>query len=371
MTGALPASQGLLLRGCRWILLDLGRTLYVTAPCCSRLLSSTFQASRSSSRTSLLTDTCAVRGAALWRRLRSVSTFLWGYGAALRRRLQSVSTFLWGYGAQPHRLPHGLHNQGATCYLNSVLQVLVMTTEIHDRLDHDSQTDQQLKQIFEELKRKTCTTETITAAFGITNGELIRMLCDDRDFHAKVFQGELTHTTECSKGHSINEETNPFWTLPLSLQDTHDTTYSVERSFERIFQQKSFSGDNMVYCNECEEKTEATSGCEMVKYPQILTLLFKRFDFDYRTMSYFKSHRCVDVPRTLQRKDKEYKLYGMVHHNGSLTGGHYTATILCSEDKTWYEFNDAHVSKVKRQPFAETSPYKSQTAYLLMYRGAE
>lgn len=32
-----------------------------------------------------------------------------------------------------------------------------------------------------------------------------------------------------------------------------------EGGFEKIFQTKSYSGDNMVYCGECEKKTEATS----------------------------------------------------------------------------------------------------------------
>ena len=32
-----------------------------------------------------------------------------------------------------------------------------------------------------------------------------------------------------------------------------------ERGFERIFETTRFSGENMVYCNECERKKEATS----------------------------------------------------------------------------------------------------------------
>lgn len=43
----------------------------------------------------------------------------------------------------------------------------------------------------------------------------------------KVFQGKMRYKTICSSGHSINEETNPFWTLPLSLKDAGDTAYSV------------------------------------------------------------------------------------------------------------------------------------------------
>lgn len=46
----------------------------------------------------------------------------------------------------------------------------------------------------------------------------------------KLFEGQLTYTTKCSKGHVINEETNPFWTLPLSLRDNPDEIYSMVSS---------------------------------------------------------------------------------------------------------------------------------------------
>ena len=36
---------------------------------------------------------------------------------------------------QPDRRHHGLINQVTTCYLSSVLQVLSMTTEFHDRFE--------------------------------------------------------------------------------------------------------------------------------------------------------------------------------------------------------------------------------------------
>ncbi|XP_075948756.1 uncharacterized protein LOC142950945 isoform X2 [Anarhichas minor] len=275
------------------------------------------------------------------------------------------------------RRHYGLYNQGATCYLNSVLQVLSMTTEIHDRLDPTTkQMDLHLTNIFEGLKEATCGTETITTAFGIQNvyeqqdaAECLEMILRKISPQAsEAFQGALRRTRKCSRGHKIIEETNEFWTLPLSLNDTHDSSYSVERSFERIFKSKSFNGRNLVYCNDCEEKTETESECEMVS-PQILTLLLKRFDIDYNTGTYFKSDCCVEVPRELQRNNKTYELYAMVNHFGSLRGGHYTATVLSNEDKTWYEFNDTHVYKVK-EPFAETNSYNSRTVYLLTYRDA-
>uniref|UniRef100_A0A671UXX1 USP domain-containing protein n=2 Tax=Sparus aurata TaxID=8175 RepID=A0A671UXX1_SPAAU len=278
----------------------------------------------------------------------------------------------------PQRLHYGLYNQGNTCHLNSVLQVLFVTTDFHDRLDQKSKyTDKELMRIFEKLKETTCRTENIAKAFEIKNvnqqsdaAECLQFILQKVTPRAsEVFQGELTYSTKCSKGHIINDETNPFWTLPMPLKDIHDSTFSLERGFERIFETTRFSGDNMVYCNECERTTEATSGCEMTKFPPNLILLLKRFDFDYSTMSHFKSDCCVEVPHVLQRKNKKYKLYGMVNHMGSLGGGHHTATILSNEDNTWYECNDDYVIKVK-EPFAQTRIHNSCTAYLLLYRAS-
>ncbi|XP_068443881.1 ubiquitin carboxyl-terminal hydrolase 47-like isoform X2 [Clinocottus analis] len=273
------------------------------------------------------------------------------------------------------RLPHGLHNQGATCYLNSVLQVLSVTREIHDRLES---TDQELINFFQNLKKETGETGDITKSLGIENvyqqrdaAECLELILSKISRNAsEVFQGQLTYTTKCSRGHIINEETNPFWTLPLSLKDTHEETFSVENGFNTFFQSKLFNGDNMVHCNDCKEKREAESGCQMVVFPLILTLLLKRFELDYNTKTDVKSSCSVDVPRALQTQETGYDLYGMVNHTGSLRGGHYTATILY-DDNTWYGFDDTSVHEVEKQPFAETGTYNSSAAYLLVYRASK
>lgn len=122
-------------------------------------------------------------------------------------------------------------------------------------------------------------------------------------------------------------------------------------------------------------------GCEMTQSPEILTLLLKRFHFDYKRRCFVKLHGKVDVPQTLHLEvcfqtfisaancfdltyfkcgdfvlfpslqNCTYDLYALVHHFGNLTGGHYTAQIKSFETLVWYHFNDDIVEGVRRLIF--------------------
>ncbi|XP_029942950.1 probable ubiquitin carboxyl-terminal hydrolase 5 isoform X2 [Salarias fasciatus] len=277
-------------------------------------------------------------------------------------------------GIQPLRPRHPLINQGATCYLSSILQVLFMTPEFHHKLNPSNTLDQQLELTFNNLKEGSCGTENITDSLGIKNVYqqrdaaecLERILNKVSPEASQVFKGQLKDTTRCSNGHMIIEETSPFFTLPLSLQGGHEAPCSLKTSFSEFFLRTEHTGDDMVYCTECSQKTEGSSGYEMVDSPQIMTLLLKRFYFDFNTMSDMKSNCCVEVPFKIQMMNKSYTLYGMVNHMGSLGGGHYTATVRSREDNTWYHCDD---TQVEQQEFGSNETYSSGTVYLLMYRG--
>ncbi|XP_071189683.1 uncharacterized protein [Salvelinus alpinus] len=275
---------------------------------------------------------------------------------------------------------HGLYNQGATCYLNSVLQVLFMTKEFREAVESDrppqeeDTVDLQLKKLFTTLREIETNTKGISSILGIDD---VYKQCDAAEYFekilgmvnpevSKIFKGQLRHITTCLGKHVMSDGFGPFWTLPLSIADPSDSykTYSVKDGFKEFFKSSTVNGENQMYCDECEKKSDATIECKMEYHPEILTLLLKRFEFDYYSMSYVKINCCVDVPHTLQTEKCEYELYAIVDHFGSLRDGHYTAKIKSFEDHNWYEFNDSHVTKLEPAPLIESS----WSAYLLVYR---
>lgn len=61
------------------------------------------------------------------------------------------------------------------------------------------------------------------------------------------------------------------------------------------------------------------------------------------------------------RSQPLYDLYGVVHHQGALSGGHYVASLKSELDGKWRLFNDAQIFEVSAQDVVDSS------AYILFY----
>ncbi|XP_061566000.1 ubiquitin carboxyl-terminal hydrolase 2-like [Cololabis saira] len=108
--------------------------------------------------------------------------------------------------------------------------------------------------------------------------------------------------------------------------------------------------------------------CEIMKHPEVLTLLLKRFTFSLKHNCYVKLHCKVDVPRTVNMKRCRYDLYALVNHHGHLKGGHYTTQVKSFENGEWYDFSDINVTKIRPAFGAGKNHVRSNSAYLLMYK---
>ena len=68
-------------------------------------------------------------------------------------------------------------------------------------------------------------------------------------------------------------------------------------------------------------------------------------------------------PQLGDPKSCVYDLYGVVHHMGSLYGGHYVASAKNFCSGNWLNYDDSYV-----QPIRSESQVVSSSAYVLFYK---
>uniref|UniRef100_A0A1I7VC83 Ubiquitin carboxyl-terminal hydrolase 47 n=1 Tax=Loa loa TaxID=7209 RepID=A0A1I7VC83_LOALO len=344
----------------------------------------------------------------------------------------------------------GLVNQAMTCYLNSLIQTLYMTPEFRNAIYGWKFTGSeaaearsipcQLQKLFLLLQtsdRESLETIDLTASFGWSNSEayeqhdiqeLCRIMFDalkqkwskaDASFQ-ELYRGNMEDFVKCLCCQKENVKQDEFLDLPLAVKQfgAIDAFKSVEEALHAFIKPEVLEGSNQYYCEGCKRKQNALKGLRIIKFPYLLSIQLKRFDFDCNTLHRIKLNDKMTFPALLnlnefvydatkseppkkmnwasavsvpRKKDEStiskpnlsdyvsraeqndghldeqeidmllkrdgpflYELFSVMVHQGSASGGHYFAYIKNMDQDKWFCFNDSSVTSASIEDIHRT-----------------
>ncbi|KAL2919185.1 hypothetical protein HK105_201460 [Polyrhizophydium stewartii] len=277
----------------------------------------------------------------------------------------------------PAARPPGLRNFGATCYLNSLLQIWFHNHDLRAAVFAAADDDPHsilaaLARCFAHMQLAVLPVLVPDALIELMHLErtvqqdalefskLLTSLVESaigpqtpapggRPAFSSLIQGSHEYATQCKGCLAESSQRGVFLELEMDIMGRSLLTDCIQA----FLAEETLDGANQYWCSACSAKQDAARRIRLLTLPSVLNFQITRFRFDPRLMLKKKVNSPVRFPKQIDMSpfvqgaapgSLVYDLRAVLLHKGfSANSGHYVARVFSPEHASWFELDDETV----------------------------